>query len=147
MKKHYFCIENCGNEIVYNTWRYGKKRCQSCAGKHQLKNPKDNPNYKHGLSNTSEYIRKYGRKYNLKKFGLTIKDYNLLLEKQNNKCAICKCSSKEIKRHLSVDHNHKTNQIRGLLCSQCNSILGLAKEKTIILYNCIVYLLKNNNGV
>jgi hypothetical protein len=34
----------------------------------------------------------------------------------------------ELSRYLSVDHNHKSNKIRGLLCSSCNLTLGQAEE-------------------
>lgn len=170
MKKIYYCID-CNEKITYSTHHYGKKRCRKCAGvKRKYKSVycidcgkkitrtstrcttcagkgKQNNNYKHGLSNTYEYITKYRRETNLKKFGLTVNSYNLLLKKQNYKCAICKCSLKELKKRFSVDHNHKTNQIRGLLCPQCNSILGFAKEKAEILQNCISYLLKYQIGV
>lgn len=39
---------------------------------------------------------------------------------QEGKCAICKRHESEFKRRLSVDHNHKTGKVRGLLCFQCN---------------------------
>lgn len=43
-----------------------------------------------------------------------------LIEKHGNNCAICKKHRKEFKKNLSVDHNHKSNKIRGLLCYRCN---------------------------
>jgi len=68
----------------------------------------------------------------------------LLSEKQNNKCKICggieTAKHKGIIRELSVDHNHKTKEIRGLLCSACNNILGRAKDNPFILVKCINYL-------
>lgn len=43
-----------------------------------------------------------------------------LISKHGNKCSICGKSREEFKNNLSVDHNHKTNKIRGLLCFRCN---------------------------
>ena len=43
-----------------------------------------------------------------------------LIDKHGNKCAICKQPRSAFKNSLSVDHNHKTNKIRGLLCFRCN---------------------------
>lgn len=63
--------------------------------------------------------KKYERVY-----GITIKDYNRMLKKQNNVCAICKKSIKDNGRRLFVDHDHKTGKIRKLLCYQCNTALG-----------------------
>lgn len=48
---------------------------------------------------------------------------NKLIEQYGDKCAICKKLSSEFKKRLSVDHNHKSNKIRGLLCYRCNKFL------------------------
>ena len=79
-------------------------------------------------------------------YNLSIEEYNNLLQKQNNVCAICgkeKASFKNMTLPLCVDHNHQTNKVRGLLCNKCNSMIGLANESLEILKNAIVYL-KNN---
>ena len=74
-------------------------------------------------------------------YNLTLEEYNTLNENQNGICAICenKCSTG---RSLAVDHNHKTNKIRGLLCSNCNSGLGSFKESIKFLDKAIEYLHK-----
>lgn len=51
-------------------------------------------------------------------FGITLAQYGALLKSQNGVCAICKRPPKN--RALAVDHCHKTNEIRGLLCFRCN---------------------------
>lgn len=79
-------------------------------------------------------------------FNLTLKDYNNLLEKQNNVCAIC--GKEEVVfdkrankiKALAVDHNHETGQVRGLLCNNCNQALGKFKDNIIYLQNAIKYL-------
>ena len=43
-----------------------------------------------------------------------------LIKKHGNQCAICKKPRSAFKKSLSVDHNHKSNKIRGLLCYKCN---------------------------
>jgi hypothetical protein len=45
---------------------------------------------------------------------------NKLIQEHGNKCAICQKPREAFKKSLSVDHNHKTNKIRGLLCYRCN---------------------------
>ena len=57
------------------------------------------------------------------KYGINIEDYDTILESQGGVCAICKGGTS--KRHFAVDHNHKSGNVRGLLCARCNS--GLAK--------------------
>jgi hypothetical protein len=82
----------------------------------------------------------------LKCFGITLDDYNTMLAGQNGVCAIC--GNSEISfdkrtgntRSLSVDHNHQTGQIRGLLCGKCNKMIGLAKDTIKILEQAINYL-------
>ena len=64
----------------------------------------------------------YNEKRKLKTFGLTLQDYQQMLDAQNGVCAIC--GKKPGKRKLSVDHDHKTGIIRGLLCFRCNFGLG-----------------------
>jgi len=87
--------------------------------------------------------KQYQRLCNLKyKFGMTVNDYNKILKNQNYTCAIChKKESKQ--KHLSVDHNHKTGKVRGLLCSNCNNTLGLLYEDIKILKSMITYLRKD----
>lgn len=77
-------------------------------------------------------------------YGITIEQYNEKLKLQNGCCAICKNSETRIKNGktmaLCVDHNHTTKQVRGLLCSHCNTILGASKENIDTLLQSIEYL-------
>ncbi len=82
------------------------------------------------------------RKTNLAQYGITLAEYDELFEKQNGNCAVC--GLPEITRRLSVDHNHETNEIRGLLCSKCNFFIGLAQENPDILNKAIDYLVSNS---
>jgi hypothetical protein len=89
------------------------------------------------------------QKEHLKKsYNLTIEQYNEMLKQQNGVCAICgkeeitKDSLRNV-RKLSVDHNHKTGKIRGLLCASCNHVLGNAKDNIEILLKAIAYLTKD----
>lgn len=80
----------------------------------------------------------YSKEYNLKQnFNLTLEDYNTLLQKQNNVCAIC---GKTCSKSLAVDHDHKTGKVRGLLCNNCNRALGHFKDSVENLTNAINYL-------
>ena len=83
-------------------------------------------------------------RHKLKTYGLTIKDFEDLLIKQNHQCAICrrpetaKLNGKT--KRLSVDHCHETNQVRGLLCSRCNFVIGQMTDDWLILDNAVEYL-------
>lgn len=62
------------------------------------------------------------RKHHLKRsYDLTPEEYWSLFLSEDGACWICQRTQK---KWLAVDHDHKTGKIRGLLCSQCNSVLG-----------------------
>lgn len=75
------------------------------------------------------------------KYNLTLEQYDLMLAAQDGKCRICACISTT---NLHVDHDHATGKVRGLLCSSCNTMIGLAKENPKILEGAIEYLSKTN---
>lgn len=58
-------------------------------------------------------------------YGITLQQYQDLLDSQGGCCAICGKHHTEFARHLAVDHDHATGEIRGCLCSNCNHrVLG-----------------------
>lgn len=69
------------------------------------------------------------------KYGLSLREYDALIEAQHWQCAICKREAK-----LVVDHDHATGRVRGLLCNPCNTALGLLAENTTALGRAIRYL-------
>ena len=84
-----------------------------------------------------------GEDYYYKNYGITFAQYNQRLKKQDYKCKICK-TIEDKKRSFAVDHDHVTGKVRGLLCSRCNLMLGIAKDDINILYSGVEYL-KNSN--
>lgn len=76
-------------------------------------------------------------------FGITLEQYEEMLESQGGVCAICyrppEANSRS-KKQLAVDHCHKTGAIRGLLCANCNNALGLFKDSHLILFSEQYYL-------
>jgi hypothetical protein len=96
-------------------------RCKSCNSK-RTKAMWASSEGKKKMQNRS-------RKYELRRlYGLTVEEYQTILEKQNYSCAACNVSQKLLSRQLDVDHCHITGKIRGLLCVSCNTALGLLKE-------------------
>jgi hypothetical protein len=96
------------------------------------------------LNNISQYREKgkvYNRRKKLKSLGITEEKYNEIFESQNFVCAICK-KEKDAVRDWHLDHNHNTGFVRGILCPQCNVMLGFAKDDSNTLRNAIEYLEK-----
>ena len=74
--------------------------------------------------------------------GISLEDYDKLLEEQNNSCIICGTETPRGIGRFHVDHNHKTDKIRGLLCNNCNLGLGYFSDNPKTLVAAANYLLK-----
>ena len=81
-----------------------------------------------------------------KNYGITSKDYNKILEEQGGTCANKACSYglDDDDHKLYVDHCHKTNVVRGLLCHWCNTAEGFLKGDPEIAQGLIDYMKKHN---
>jgi hypothetical protein len=72
-------------------------------------------------------------------YGLADGEYDLLLANQDGACAICQ--RKPGAKRLAVDHNHDTDEVRGLLCRGCNrDVLGHLRESVEALQRAIAYI-------
>lgn len=81
-------------------------------------------------------------------YGITLDQYNAMVDAQQGKCAICAQPEKSLDkdggpRQMPVDHCHATGKVRGLLCTACNRALGLFKDSPKILEAAISYLQKS----
>ena len=79
-----------------------------------------------------------------KKYGITEQQYDDLLKAQHGVCAIC--GRHQHYQRLSVDHDHKTGRVRGLLCMQCNRGIGRFFDSPIRLRSAAEYL-ENSKAV
>ena len=86
-----------------------------------------------------EKIPNYYRKLVLKKYNLSLEDYDKMIEKQNGLCAICglpeSVKYRGKTKNLAIDHNHNTDEVRGLLCYRCNSAIGGLKVDNLGILN------------
>lgn len=87
-------------------------------------------------------------KKQLKRYGLSLVDYHVMLAKQANQCAICGTDTPNGgKGVFCVDHDHSTGLVRGLLCSNCNRGLGLFKDDPVVTKLATVYLNRHKTAV
>lgn len=147
----------CNCELNQGNGVYNRLLCKSCKAQfmreYYWKNAERRKQYIRDRYRDSptfrESKRRKAKNYNIKnpeakhrqrlrKYGLTLDAYNVILRKQGGVCAIC--SHPPRKSKLSVDHCHKTNVVRGLLCDACNSGLGYFKDEKQNLFKAIVYL-------
>ena len=141
MKTCNICNQSKPLTEFYQTVRNGSPygyhgKCKSCYVKKQQEN--------------YDPIKK--RDENLKRvYGIGIEEYNTLLEKQNNRCAICESTDPKGRKSgrgggvdvFYVDHDHKTGNVRGLLCNICNRTMGYVGENSNVLEEMIKYLQKH----
>lgn len=132
----------------------GRLRCRLCQYERNREWEKRNPEKvkqyrRHG------YLRhcdRYAEDSIFRQRKITKEEYVNLIKKQNNKCAICFNEESVIMRKdksvspLSIDHDHKTGKIRGLLCARCNRGLGSFKESEERLLSAIDYLRMHADG-
>lgn len=85
----------------------------------------------HYANNKEHYEKRHRKNHLKKKYDITIEFFNKLLLNQNGKCAICSIDFKKMKP--CVDHCHKTNKVRGLLCRPCNLSLSVVENKDFVL--------------
>lgn len=88
----------------------------------------------------------------IKKYGITLYQYKNMFKAQDGLCAICfnpetarEVRNKKI-RTLAVDHDHVTGKVRGLLCGNCNHMIGQSKDNIETLQKAINYLKENSNA-
>lgn len=94
----------------------------------------------------ADYVRNWTLK---KKFGIDVTEYAALAKAQGYVCDICGNpesfinSRTKVVQELSVDHDHDTGKVRGLLCVRCNRMLGYGRDDQAILQRAIAYLAKH----
>jgi len=72
-------------------------------------------------------------------YGITFENYLQMFVDQGEVCAICK-ESCQTKKSLSVDHDHESGKVRGLLCNRCNRALGMFRDNPTILNRAAEYI-------
>ena len=130
-----------GSDIVRSACKICLKVAQKQALLDPIKRQHKRDRHRCWCKNHSEYLREIRLK---KRFGLSVQDYEHLFTGQNGCCAICGNPETLISagglQRLAVDHDHRTNKVRGLLCYRCNSALGLFQDSESILEQALLYL-------
>jgi len=133
-------------------YRYSCKECYNAQQREYANNNKDLIKSRNAAKAEqrkayyqSDRGKESSRRSHLKrKYDITLEEYNELLEQQNNKCKICNTEeTSERNEFLSVDHEHSSGRIRGLLCNTCNRALGLFQDSSEVLQNALIYLQNN----
>jgi len=118
-----------------------KMCCSKAAHKRYLKNTvRIKERSKEWRLKNPERSRYLIRRSKLKKYDLTMEDYDAIFIAQKGKCQICR---KPITKHAfetCVDHDHNTHEVRGILCRRCNRALGFFDDDCSIVTSAAEYL-------
>ena len=131
-KRDYLCVD---------CWRINRRKQQ----REYLKaNPKQRKNHN---KRSSEYARTHPEKRKIlmraalcRQYGITSERFDELYDLQQGCCAICGIHQSGLKQTLSIDHDHKTGGVRGLLCNKCNLALGSLGDDVRVLQRAVDYL-------
>jgi hypothetical protein len=155
-------VHNVGEELIlldvylrksfdggtkYIVW--GKKEprryCVQCHKKNQKASYARNAEAIRKRRNERYVYKGYNRKWQLKKrYGISIEEYDALLEAQDGVCAICGGGTNGKVDQFCVDHDHESGVVRGLLCNKCNVGLANFKDDNNLLRNAARYLELSN---
>jgi len=149
--KHRTC-KVCGEYKEIDNFQPQGYQCRSCRNKKQqaywASLPED---IRKQRQNSLEYKKEYAKRNSVKikklaraqhlkrKFKMTVEEYDAILEKQNGVCLLCK-NVCDTGNSLAVDHDHDSGKIRGLLCKNCNTALGLFKDNVDVMTRAIEYI-------
>jgi len=141
----------CGRELdesEFGPQKTGKNglsyRCRECVAAlrrdYRKTHPEDVEHTREWQRRNRERVRTQQRDRNLRFFhGINSEDFDLVLGAQNGSCAICGATDPN-GRGWHIDHDHRTGELRGILCSNCNVALGHFKDNTDAMRNAVAYL-------
>lgn len=98
--------------------------------------------------NKTHILKQRRERHYVRKYGISIQDYDALVKAQNGLCAICNLPGNGKYQKLHVDHCHKTGKFRALLCVNCNRGLGYFQDNSECLKKAANYIdkFKEQNG-
>lgn len=141
----------CGSVRVYFKHKWKGKSQWRCSTK-----GKDASSRQRQTQERKEYMREYHKKWVISHkdskhksdrksrmkglYNITQDDFDRMESEQKGLCSICNNPQGYGRKRLCVDHNHFTGKVRGLICVNCNLLLGHARDNVEILERCVAYL-------
>jgi hypothetical protein len=136
----------CGTLKI--TLKSGASRCLACHNRHGRDYYQRSP------------LRRWKQResYVSRKYGVSMESLQVILRRQDGRCAICSkpwqvCATAKKVNHeviflqfLYVDHDHRTGEVRGLLCNACNTAIGLFEEDRARISSALSYLEGSQNA-
>lgn len=111
---------SCGKEV--EKFQNKSRRCQPCRTKAHREYCRRTDYHKRRYAKNAAAERE---RHLVKKYGITEAEYIAMFDLQNGECAVC---GKRQDNAFDVDHDHSTGVVRGLLCTNCNRMIGHAGD-------------------
>lgn len=123
--KYKINCHNCGTEFLakLNTAKWCSEKCKADQ-------------------NHRPHAKVYQLTARLKRYNLTREGFDDLHQRANGACQICGTET----ARLAIDHDHRTGEVRGLLCTSCNTGIGLLGDDVGRLHKAIEYLASANRS-
>lgn len=130
-----YTCKKCGDDNLLSDemkWSPLPSWCKRCYENYRSEYMKTYRKTESGIRHSRNKTFKY-------KYGITIEEYEQMLKKQLNGCAICKREFSD-KIKPDVDHHHGLIKVRGILCHRCNLALGYLQEDEDLIWDILEYL-------
>jgi hypothetical protein len=143
-----YTCQICAGQFTARTTVKGGRRyfCDGCAeSAARARADRKNANRSVARGSDPDARRRKNRESNLRKnYGLTIDQYDEMLERQNGVCLLCADSPKGeghgASSRLHVDHDHETGRVRALLCNNCNRAIGHFRDDPDLMQRASLYV-------
>ena len=131
-------VRKTPEEFYFANGRIHRRRtCKECVEVMRKANLASKPS-----GEWEEHLRK---RHLRTEYGISAEEFYKLLGSQEGRCSICRVemdstTRRNVPNKVQVDHDHKTGQVRGLLCFSCNTGLGKFRDSEELLHAAIAYL-------
>jgi len=119
--------------------------CKLCSTIISREYRQHNPEKMREYESRPEVVRRKQDWHLRRKYGISIELFDKLFEIQGRCCGICHTTSSGGTGGWHTDHDHSTGKIRGILCAQCNLLIGMARENPELLVLIAHYLVRNQD--
>lgn len=143
----------CGESLLLDAFRPGRRQCKKCENKRDYQATRADPErYEKKKAQVRDYCRRNPKPYDpvkerkstIRRKGISVDDYERMVDEQDGKCAICG-SCVEV---LFIDHDHECcpgeracgNCVRGLLCNRCDLALSHFGEDVSVMRRAVEYM-------
>jgi hypothetical protein len=142
-RDNWYICHNCRKAYLRKKYRTGGKKKQKERLMKQTPEEKANR-----LKQMSDWGKTHRLEQRVGRYGLTEEEFKTMFDKQGGACALCgglfviTARPDVMGIPPTIDHDHKTGEVRGLLCANCNKGLGFFFDDITLLSKAIAYLQK-----